>query len=89
MSGLSKHLSQHAACALALSRDPDESKKRAAAAKSQPFNYKVGDNHNLDIAFLGDDDDGVLFSPSKLPCKANEDVAHLKRYLANIDQTVA
>jgi hypothetical protein len=59
------------------------------AAKSQPFTYKVGDNHNLDIAFLGDDDDDVLLSPSKYPRKATGDIAHLKEYLANIDQTVA
>ena len=89
LSGLSKHISQRVACALALSKDPEKSKKRAAAAKSQPFTYEVGDNHNLDIAFLGDDDDDVLHSPSKYPRKATGDIAQLKKYLANIDQTVA
>jgi hypothetical protein len=89
LSGLSKHISQRVACALALSKDPEKSKKRAAAAKSQPFPYEVGDNHNLDIAFLGDDDDDVLHSPSKYPRKATGDIAQLKKYLANIDQTVA
>ena len=90
MCGLSRHLSQRPACALALSKDPKESKKRAASAKSRPLNYNVGDDHNLNIDFLGDDEDQNLFSPpSKLPRKATEDVAHLKEYLASIDQKVA
>jgi peroxiredoxin len=49
MSGLSRHLSQHASCAFALSKDPKHSKKRAASAKSQSFNYDIGDEHNLNL----------------------------------------
>jgi hypothetical protein len=79
MAGLSSHLSQRTSCALALSKDPRHSKKRAASAKSQTSIYDVGDEHNLDIAYLGDDDDQVLVPPSsKLPRKATEDIAELK-----------
>jgi hypothetical protein len=85
MAGLSRHVSQRASCALALLMDPKHSKKRAASVKSHSFNYDVGEEHNLNIAYLDDDDDQVLLSLRKL----TEDIVHLKEYLANMDQTVA
>ncbi len=60
MAGLSRHVSQRESCALALSMDPKHSKKRAASAKSHSFNYDVGEEHNLNIAYLGDDDDQAV-----------------------------
>ena len=56
MPGLSKHLSQSASCAAALSKDPLKAKLHVSSAKSYGSIFEPGDKHNRDIDFLGDDD---------------------------------
>ena len=70
MPGLSKHLSQSASCAAALSKDPLNAKLLVSSSKSSTSLFAPGDKHNRDIDFLGDDGDTPLLPATKLPRKA-------------------